>query len=75
MSNSPSPDLPRLRAQREACLKATAKGPPARTSNPFFGVGPITNLTTDEFERRLLRTEFEAWVEETSSASRRGNVE
>src|SRR5579884_1631675 len=52
-----------LKAQREAALRATAKGPPARTSNPFFGVGPITNMTADELERNALRFEFEAWVE------------
>src|ERR1700751_5378266 len=53
-----------LRAQREASRQATQKGPPARTSNPFFGVGPITNMAADEIERRALRFEFEAWVEE-----------
>lgn len=52
-----------LKAQREASLKATAKGPPARTSNQFFGVGPITNMTRDEVARRALRFEFEAWLE------------
>lgn len=49
--------------QREAALLATQAGPPARTSNPFFGVGPITNMTADEVERRLWRFEFEAWLE------------
>src|SRR6202035_4381497 len=39
------------------------KGRPARTSNQFFGVGPITNMTADEVERRALRYEFEAWLE------------
>ena len=38
-------DIATLKAQREASLEATAGGPPARTSNPFFGVGPITDLT------------------------------
>ncbi len=29
----------------------------------FFGVGPITNMTVDEVDRRLTRFEFEAWLE------------
>jgi len=33
-----------LKKQRETALSATAEGPPARTVNPFFGVGPITNM-------------------------------
>ncbi len=52
-----------LKAQREASLAATAGGVPARTSNPFFGVGPITDLTTDEVDARLTRLEFDAWLE------------
>jgi phosphoserine aminotransferase len=52
-----------LETHRERALSASASGPPARTSNAFFGVGPITNLTADECERRLLRFEFEHWVE------------
>ncbi len=52
-----------LQAQRESALRATASGPPARTVNAFFGVGPITNMTADEHERRLLRFEFEHWLE------------
>jgi phosphoserine aminotransferase len=55
--------LATLKAQRDAALRATAKGPPARTSNPFFGVGPITNMAGDEMERNALRFEFEAWLE------------
>ncbi len=54
-----------LKAQRQASLAATADGPPARTSNPFFGVGPITDVTADEADSRLLRFEFEAWLEST----------
>lgn len=53
-----------LKAQREASLKATQKGAPKRTTNPFFGVGPITDLTTDEVNARLLRVEFENWLEQ-----------
>ena len=54
-----------LKKQRDASRKATAGGPPPRTSNPFFGVGPITDLTTDEVDARLTRFEFEAWLERT----------
>ena len=52
-----------LKKQRLAALKATEAGPPKRTSNQFFGVGPITDATTDEVDSRLLRFEFEAWLE------------
>lgn len=52
-----------LQSQREASLRATAAGPPARTVNPFFGVGPITNMSADELERRSMRFQFESWVE------------
>ncbi|MBI3898837.1 MAG: phosphoglycerate dehydrogenase [Gammaproteobacteria bacterium] len=55
--------LDELKAQRAASLKATESGPPARTSNQFFGVGPITNMTRDEVERRAMRFQFEAWLE------------
>ncbi len=54
-----------LRAIRQKSLDATAKGPPARTTNPFFGVGPITDMTRDEVDARLLRYEYEAWIENT----------
>jgi lactate dehydrogenase-like 2-hydroxyacid dehydrogenase/phosphoserine aminotransferase len=53
-----------LKAQREVSLAATSNGIPSRTINPFFGVGPITDMTTDEFDARQLRHEFDAWVEE-----------
>lgn len=52
-----------LKAQREACLEATRHGAPARTVNPFFGVGPITDITTDEADSRKMRYEFERWLE------------
>ncbi|MEE2598930.1 MAG: NAD(P)-dependent oxidoreductase [SAR324 cluster bacterium] len=52
-----------LQKQREVAIKLTASGVPARTVNPFFGVGPITNMTTDEVDRRLSRFEFEIWLE------------
>lgn len=52
-----------LKAWRESSVEATKGGPPARTVNPFFGVGPITDMTGDEVESRRLRFEFEAWLE------------
>ncbi|MCP5085068.1 MAG: phosphoglycerate dehydrogenase [Alphaproteobacteria bacterium] len=52
-----------LKAQRDASLQATAGGPPTRTINQFFGVGPITDLTSDEVDSRRMRFEFEAWLE------------
>ena len=52
-----------LKKQRAASVEATQSGPPPRTSNAFFGVGPITNMTADEFERRRWRFEFEHWLE------------
>ncbi len=58
-------EIDRLQRLREGSLKATAAGPPHRTSNPFFGVGPITDVTADETERRMLRFEFERWLERT----------
>lgn len=54
-----------LKAWRDASEQATRNGPPARTSNQFFGVGPITNMTRDEVERRAMRFQFEAWLERT----------
>ena len=52
-----------LKAQRDKTLELTRSGPPARTSNPFFGVGPITDGTLDEVDARLLRFEFDRWLE------------
>ena len=52
-----------LKAHRDQALEMTLSGPPARTSNPFFGVGPITDATSDEVDARLLRFEFDAWLE------------
>ncbi len=52
-----------LKSERIASLQATAGGPPQRTSNPFFGVGPITDMVQDEAEGRKLRFEFERWLE------------
>ena len=52
-----------LLAQRQAALDLTAGGPPQRTSNPFFGVGPITDAVVDEAAGRARRFEFEHWLE------------
>ncbi|MCX7347260.1 MAG: hypothetical protein NTU78_16275, partial [Alphaproteobacteria bacterium] len=52
-----------LKGQRETSLKATVGGPPLRTSNPFFGVGPITDGALDEADSRLTRLAFEHWLE------------
>ena len=52
-----------LKSQRAISIEATRSGPPARTTNQFFGVGPITDATADEVESRLMRFEFDAWLE------------
>lgn len=52
-----------LIAQRQASLDATRAGAPARTGNPFFGVGPITDGAADEADSRFLKFEFEHWLE------------
>ena len=54
-----------LKAQREASLAATAGGQPARTTNQFFGVGPITDVTEDEVDARFLNLAFDRWLETT----------
>lgn len=53
-----------LKRQHAAALAATAGGPPPRTSNQFFGVGPITDAMADEVEARRNRFAFEHWLEE-----------
>ena len=52
-----------LQEQRQLSLDKTQSGPPNRTINPFFGVGPITDMTRDEVDARQLRFEFDAWLE------------
>lgn len=54
-----------LLAHRESALAATRTGAPAVPSNPFFGVGPITDAATDEADSRLRRYEFDRWIEAT----------
>src|SRR6476469_6027651 len=56
--------IDQLKAAREDSLRATAGGPPPRTQNPFFGVGPITDMARDEADSRMLRFEFEHWLEQ-----------
>jgi lactate dehydrogenase-like 2-hydroxyacid dehydrogenase/phosphoserine aminotransferase len=56
-------DLVALEMQRVKALEETYGGLPSRTSNAFFGVGPITDGTADEAESRRLRFDFEAWLE------------
>ena len=58
-----SPDF--LKSQRNLSLDATKNGPPERTLNQFFGVGPITDGAEDEVESRLMRFEFSQWLEKT----------
>jgi len=53
-----------LKAQRLASIEATKAGAPARTTNPFFGVGPITDGAADEADSRMIRFEFEHWLEQ-----------
>ena len=52
-----------LQKARRHSMELTASGAPARTSNPFFGVGPITDMVQDEIDARSLRIEFENWLE------------
>lgn len=54
-----------LKAQRLAAMKLTEAGAPAAPSNPFFGVGPITDGTRDEVDARFRPLGFDHWVEAT----------
>ena len=55
--------IEKMKHAREVANNATKNGPPSRTTNPFFGVGPITDLTKDEVDSRRMRIEFERWLE------------
>ena len=57
--------IEQLKTIRQSSLAKTAEGPPAGTSNQFFGVGPITDMTSDEVDARLLHFEYQAWIENT----------
>lgn len=59
-----SANIRHFEAARQESLAATAGGPPPRTINPFFGVGPITDMSADEAESRQIRFAFEHWLEE-----------
>ena len=54
-----------LQAHRTNAIEQTRHGAPATPSNPFFGVGPITDATTDEVDSRLRRYAFDRWIEST----------
>lgn len=54
-----------IRQHIAAATQATAAGAPVIPSNPFFGVGPITDMVHDAVEARRLRFQFEAWLEKT----------
>ncbi|MBX5152591.1 phosphoglycerate dehydrogenase [Rhizobium lentis] len=58
-------DIAKMQEQRLIALRQTASGAPKLPSNPFFGVGPITDATTDEVDSRLRRIAFDAWIEKT----------
>ena len=67
--------IDQLKTIRQTSLENTDEGPPARTSNQFFGVGPITDMTCDEVDARLLHFEYQAWIENTyPKLSDRGDV-
>ena len=51
-----------LLAQRQKTLELTQAGPPQRTSNPFFGVGPITDGALNEDDSKKIRRDFEHWI-------------
>ncbi len=54
-----------LETARQNAIDASSGGIPARTQNQFFGVGPITDMTTDEVTARRLRKSFDRWLEDT----------
>jgi lactate dehydrogenase-like 2-hydroxyacid dehydrogenase/phosphoserine aminotransferase len=56
--------IEQLKAERQSALEASRLGPPRRTGNPFFGVGPITDAAADEADSRLQRFAFDHWLEE-----------
>ncbi len=56
-------NIEELQAARQRALEGTASGIPVRTQNQFFGVGPITDMASDEMDARRLRIEFENWLE------------
>jgi len=57
------PTISEMKEQLDCERNLTRSGPPKPPSNPFFGVGPITDATTDEVAGRIRRAEFDAWLE------------
>ena len=55
--------IAQMKEQLDREKAATRSGPPTPPSNPFFGVGPITDATIDEVAGRQRRVEFDAWLE------------
>ena len=55
--------IAQLKSARSAAIASTKDGAPSATSNQFFGVGPITDMTQNEMDARLLRFEFDSWIE------------
>ena len=51
--------------QRQQSLDIISKGAPQRTTNQFFGVGPITNMTNDEYDARNMQFQFNKWIEDS----------
>lgn len=64
-----------LENARQHSLDLSHGGFPVRTRNQFFGVGPITDMTSDEVDARTLRKQFEHWLEATyPKCDDKGNV-
>ncbi|WP_261843357.1 NAD(P)-dependent oxidoreductase [Aliamphritea ceti] len=55
--------IQQLKSARDKAISLTQNGLPPATKNQFFGVGPITDMTLNEVDARLLRFEFDAWLE------------
>ena len=58
-------NVAQMQEQRLEAIRLTGAGAPRLPSNPFFGVGPITDATTDEVDSRMRRIAFDAWIEKT----------
>ena len=68
-------DIEHLKAQLQTSINATSGGVPQRTSNQFFGVGPITDMALNEVDARRLDFEFQAWLEKMyAKLDDKGNV-
>lgn len=55
-------DITRKHTSIASAKVATASGPPKGPDNPFWGVGPITDMIADEQEAAATREKFEAWL-------------